>query len=483
MHRVAIIGAGLSGICAAARLKAAGIEDFVMLDRAEAPGGTWRDNTYPGCACDIPSVLYSFSFAPHPDWSRTFAPQPEIQRYLLEVARDTGALEHFRGGCEVTEASWTGDHWRLETSEGTIEAKSIIAGTGPWHEPVIPDLPGLAGFEGDVFHSSRWDHDVDLRGRRIAVIGTGASAVQFVPEIAPDAEHLTLFQRTAHWVLPKPDRRTSRLERSLYRRFPITQRVMRVAIFSFLEIFNAAMHHPRVMRRIQRLGERNIERAISDPGTRADLTPSYTLGCKRVLMSNDWYPTLARENVIMVPRAVSSVTSGGVIDSEGTHHEADVLILGTGFKILDMPIAGVIRDARGRTLAEAWEGSPRAYLGTSVAGFPNAYLMLGPNIGINTSATVLMEAQADYIVEAIRTVGDRVAEVRPEIQDRFNERVDAALAGTVWNNDCRSYFIDSTGRNGFSYPWSARDLERRLRTFRPERYVLSGNPVAERPTA
>jgi len=479
MHRVAIIGAGLSGICAAAKLRAAGIEDFVLLDRGDEPGGTWRDNTYPGCACDIPSVLYSFSFAPHAEWSRTFAPQPEIRRYLLEVAGESGALEHLRSGCEVNDASWAGDRWRLATNQGTIEARSIIAGTGPWHEPEIPNLPGLADFEGDVFHSSRWDHDADLGGRRIAVIGTGASAVQFVPEIAPGAEHLTLFQRTAHWVLPKPDRRISRFEQRLYRRFPVTQRLMRTAIFSFLEIFNSAMHHPRVMRRIQRLGGRNIERAISDPAERAALTPAYTLGCKRVLMSNEWYPTLARDNVRVVPRAVASVRADGVVDSDGRHHEADVLILGTGFKILDMPIAGIVRDAGGRTLAEAWQGSPRAYLGTSVAGFPNAYLMLGPNIGINTSATVLMEAQADYIVEAIESVGDGVAEVRPEIQDRFNDRVDAALAGTVWNNDCRSYFIDSTGRNGFSYPWSARDLQRRLGTFRPEHYVLTQSPVRE----
>ena len=476
MFRVAIIGAGLSGICAAAKLREAGIEDFVMLDRGQEPGGTWRDNTYPGCACDIPSMLYSFSFAPRPDWSRTYATQPEIQDYVREVAVSTGAVEHFRQGCDVLDATWTGRHWRLETNQGMIEARSIIAGTGPWHEPKIPDLPGLGEFEGDVFHSSRWNHEVDLRGRRVAVIGTGASAVQFVPEIAPEASEVTVFQRTAHWVLPKMDRRLSPFEKKLYRRVPVAQRVTRGLIYSLLELFNRAMHHPRLMRRLQRLGERNIERAITDPGLRADLTPSYTLGCKRVLLSNDWYRALARDNVRVVPRAVNSVTKEGVVDAAGEQHMADLLVLGTGFKILDMPIAGIMRNADGQTLAEIWQGSPRAYLGTTVAGFPNAFLMLGPNIGINTSATVLMEAQADHIVAAIEASGEGTIEVRAEAQDEFNSKVDAALAGTVWNNDCGSYFIDDNGRNGFSYPWSARHLERQLRSFDPGRY-LTESPV------
>jgi cyclohexanone monooxygenase len=247
---------------------------------------------------------------------------------------------------------------------------------------------------------------------------------------------------------------------------------MRGLIFNLTELFNRAMHHPRLMKRLQRLGERNISRAVNDPRMRADLTPRYTLGCKRVLMSNDWYPALARENVSVVPRAVSSVTTDGVVDSDGAFHEAEILILGTGFQILDMPVAGIVRGSDGRTLAEVWRGSPRAYLGTCVAGFPNAFLMLGPNIGINTSATVLMEAQADYIVAAIEATGNRVAEVRAEVQDEFNVAVDRALAGTVWNTDCRSYFIDSTGRNGFSYPWSARDLQRRLRSYEPDDFLV-----------
>ena len=463
-----IIGAGLSGICVAAKLRQAGITDFVMLDRGEEPGGTWRDNTYPGCACDIPSVLYSFSFAPNPNWSRAFAVQQEIHQYALDVARKTGALEHLRSGCDVESVRWTGSHWELETGQGKVEAHSIIAGTGPWHEPKLPDLPGLEKFKGEVFHSSNWNHDIDLDGRRIAVIGSGASAVQFVPKIAPKAEHLTLFQRTAHWVLPKPDRRVPPRQRQLFARVPATQRLMRGLAFQATELFNRAMHHPRVMRQMQRLAEKNIARAISDPELRADLTPRYTIGCKRVLMSNDWYPTLSRENVSVVPRAVTAANASGVVDASGKHHEVDVLILGTGFKILDMPIAQILRDADGRSLADHWQGSPRAYLGTMVAGFPNAFLMLGPNIGINTSATILMEAQADFIVDAIKSIGNATGEVRSEIQEDFNRKVDRALEGTVWNNDCRSYFIDSTGRNGFSYPWSARNLQRRLRDFRPD---------------
>ncbi len=462
--RVAIIGAGLSGLCVGAALRRAGIEDFVILDRGQDVGGTWRDNTYPGCACDIPSVLYSFSFAPNSDWSRYFAPQPEIQRYIRDVAEDLRG--HIRFGYEVTEAAWVDGRWRLN---GELEAEVVVCGAGPWHQPLMPDVPGLEDFAGTAFHSSRWDHDHDLTGRRVAVIGTGASAVQFVPEIQPLVEHLTVFQRTPHWVLPKLDREVTRAEQLLLRRVPGAQRVARGAVFNLLELLNAGMHNEGVMRQLQRLGELNLRRGVRDPQLRAQMTPRYTLGCKRVLMSNDWYPALTRDNVTVVPSAVSAIGEHTVTDTLGQVHEVDTIIFGTGFQILDMPVAEIIRGSSGQTLADVWQGSPRAYLGSAVAGFPNAFVMLGPNIGINTSATVLMEYQAEYIVRALQTMqreGIAALEVRPDVQDAFNAEVDEALQGTVWNaGNCGSYFIDRNGRNGFNYPWTARHLQRRLRAF------------------
>lgn len=468
--RVAIVGAGLSGICAAAALRRAGIEDFVLLEKAEDVGGTWRDNTYPGCTCDVPSLLYSFSFAPSAEWTRFFAPQPEIQRYVHDVVAREGLLERVRGGTEVRGATWSDEEgWLLDTSTGPISAQVMIAGAGPWHEPLTPDLAGLENFEGTVFHSSRWDHGHDLAGRRVAVVGSGASAVQFVPEIQPAVSHLTLFQRTPHWVLPKLDRATTSVERWALRHVPGVGRLARGALFNLFEALNAAMRYPRAMRQLQRLGELNLRRGIRDPELRAKLTPDFTLGCKRILISNEWYPALARRNVTVVPAAVERVLPNGVVDANGAEHEVDTIVFGTGFQILDMPVADLVRGRDGRTLGEVWQGSPRGYLGTVTSGFPNAFVMLGPNLGINTAATVLMEAQARYVVDAIEAMdreGIGALDVRADVQDRFNARVDAALEGTVWNaGGCRSYFLDANGRNGFMYPWSARHLQRRLAAF------------------
>ncbi len=482
--RVAIIGGGLSGICVGAQLRRAGIDDFVILEAGEAIGGTWRDNTYPGCACDIPSMLYSFSFAQNSNWSRYFASQPEIQRYVEQVVRREHLERYIRCGADVTAAHWDDDscRWQLETSVGSIDAQLLVAGVGPWHEPVIPDLPGLRNFTGTCFHSSRWDHDHDLRGRRVAVIGTGASAVQFVPEIVEQVEHLTVLQRTPHWVLPKPDRDVTLPERLALSMVPGAQRLLRGALFEFFEVFNGAMHHPRVMRELQRLGELNLRIGVRDPELRTQLTPDYPLGCKRVLMSNDWYPALSRDNVTVVPGAATRVGPRSVTDAFGDNHEVDTIILGTGFHILDQPIAQIVTGRDGRTLDEVWQGSPRSYLGTTVSGFPNAFMMLGPNAGINTAATVLMEYQARYVVDAVKAMQRRqivAIDVLPDVQAAFNADVDRRLEGTVWNaGNCHSYFIDRNGRNSFNYPGSARDLGGRLNRFDLSDYRTFTAPVS-----
>jgi cation diffusion facilitator CzcD-associated flavoprotein CzcO len=483
--RVLVVGAGLSGLCMAVKLREAGVEDFVVIDRAEEIGGTWRDNTYPGCACDVPSALYSFSFEPKADWSRFYAGQEEIRAYAHTVAERHGVVPNLRFGVDMEEARWDAGaaRWRVRTSAGEYEAQVLVAGTGPWHEPVYPDLPGLDEFAGEVFHSSRWNHDHDLRGRRVAVVGSGASAVQFVPAIQPEVEQLHLFQRTPHWVLPKPDRPLSGVEQRLFARVPGALRAFRGVLYNLSELFGHAMRREPAMRQLQRIGERHLARQVRDPELRALLTPRYTLGCKRTLFSNEYYPALARDNVEVVPAAVTEVRAGSVVGGDGVEREVDTIVLGTGFKLLDMPIARLLRGADGATMADRWQGSPRGYLGTTVAGFPNAFVLLGPNLGNgHSSATVIMEDQARYVVDALRTMdalGLASVDVLPAVEDEFNARVDARLAGTTWNaGGCASYYLDANGRNSFMYPWSTLHYRRRTRRFDVRNYAVAPQAAA-----
>ncbi|WP_216215952.1 flavin-containing monooxygenase [Amycolatopsis aidingensis] len=485
---VIVIGAGASGIGAAIRLRQEGITDFVVLEKADDLGGTWRDNTYPGCACDVPSALYSYSFAPNPEWTRAFAKQPEIRAYLADTARRYGVTGHLRLGTEVRRAQWNGGHkrWELSTSAGELTARVVLAGAGPWHEPRVPDLPGLAEFPGEVFHSSRWNHDYDLRGKRVAVVGTGASAVQFVPEIQPLVSRLHLFQRTAQWVLPKPDHYVPKLERWLLRRFPATQRALRAAEYAGMEALGLGFRNPWILRRLQHVGLLHLRRAIRDPWLRTALTPDYTLGCKRLLLSNDYYPALAKSNVDVHPTAVRSIEGNRVLGADGSACEVDAIILGTGFRILDMPVAGKVFDAAGRSLDDHWQGSPQAYLGTTVSGFPNAFLLLGPGLGTgHSSAFMIMEAQLSYAVSGVRRIlheGWSEVDVRPEVQRGYNEELQRALAGTVYNaGGCSSYYLDANGRNSFSWPWSTGRMRRRLREFDPTAYTIGTAPAAPDP--
>jgi cation diffusion facilitator CzcD-associated flavoprotein CzcO len=385
---VLVIGAGLSGIGAVIKLHEAGIDDVVVLEKASALGGTWRDNTYPGCACDVPSVLYSYSFAPNPEWSRFFAGQAEIRKYLEEIAARYDVPRKIRFGVEVKRAEWQPAvaRWRVETSDGVFTARVLISAAGPWHQPKIPDLPGLDRFPGSVFHSARWDHGVDLRGKRVAVVGSGASAVQFVPEIQPRVARLHYYQRTAQWVLPKPDRATTPVERWVLRHVPAAGRALHAAEFAALEAVGMGFRHPRLLERVERLGLRQLRRQVANPVLRAKLTPNYTLGCKRILMSNVYYPALARPNVEVHATGVRAIEGHRVIGDDGSAAEVDVIVLGTGFHILDMPIAARIFDGSGASMASRWQGSPRAYLGTAVAGFPNFFMLLGPSLGTGHSS-------------------------------------------------------------------------------------------------
>ncbi|WP_326959040.1 flavin-containing monooxygenase [Amycolatopsis sp. NBC_01286] len=484
---VLVVGAGASGLGAAVRLGQAGVDDLAVLEKASELGGTWRDNTYPGCACDVPSALYSYSFAPNPEWTRAFAGQAEIKAYLRETASRFGVTPKIRFGVEVTRAQWNARaaRWELETSRGPYTARILVAGTGPWHEPLIPDLPGLGTFPGEVFHSARWNHGYDLAGKRVAVIGTGASAVQFVPEIVPAVERLHLFQRTAQWVLPKPDHHVPGVERVLLRRFPLLQNALRRVEYGAMETLGFGFRHPWLLRQVQKLGLAHLRLAVRDPVLRRKLTPDYTLGCKRLLMSNTYYRALTKSTVDVHTTAVSSVSGNRVVGADGSTAEVDAIIFGTGFHILDMPVSARVFDGDGRSLDDHWKGSPSAYRGTTVAGFPNLYLLLGPSLGTgHTSAFMILEAQLRHTVAAVtRTLRSDWASVsvRPEAQATFNAEVQAALPGTVYQSGgFSSYYTDVNGRNSFSWPFSTSRLRSQVGSFDEEAYEITPAQVTGR---
>jgi len=466
---IAIAGAGLAGLGMAIALKQDGLEDYVVLERAEDLGGTWRDNSYPGCACDIPSVLYSFSEEQNPGWSQAFAGQPEIWEYMRDVARRHRLAPHFRFGHEIESARWNEERgvWEIETARGDLTADIFISATGALADPAIP---GLERFQGRVFHSARWDHDHSLEGRRVAVVGTGASAIQFVPEIQPRVGSLCLFQRTPPWVLPRENPRIPERWRARFARHPKLLGVLRTGVFSLLESFHLGFKHPAVMGIAERRARGHIARQVADPVLRQKLTPDYRLGCKRVLGSNTWYPALCAENVEVVSAWISEVTKDGIIDTDGARHEVDTIIFGTGFQVTDPPISHRVHGRGGQTLAESWQGSPRAHLGVAVAGFPNLFLLLGPNTGLGHNSVLLMiEAQIAYLrrVLAHRRRGALgTLEPTARAQEQFVAEIDAGTNGSVWTaGGCLSWYTDATGRNSTLWPGSVRAYQRRLAKF------------------
>jgi cation diffusion facilitator CzcD-associated flavoprotein CzcO len=483
-HRVVVVGSGFSGLGMAIRLLKDGERDFVVLERAGEIGGTWRDNTYPGCRCDVPSHLYSFSFAPNPNWSSTFSPQPEILDYLREVARRYGVMPHVRFHTELELAEWdeAAGRWRLETSQGPMTAEVLVSGQGPLSEPRLPDVPGLAGFEGTAFHSASWDHDHDLTVERVAVVGTGASAIQFLPAIQPRVERLHVFQRTPPWVVPHPNRPMTRFERALYSRLPPAQLAMRAGIYWARESFVLQFRHRRVRRLATKLALRQLETQVPDPELRRKLTPRYEIGCKRILPTDEWYPAVTKPNVEVIDQALAEVRPHSVVAADGTEREVDTIVFGTGFHVTDIPFADTVRGREGRTLAEVWKGSPEAYKGAAVAGFPNLFLLVGPNTGLGHNSIVFMiESQVEYVGDALATMrrrGARRVEVRPEAQAAYNVEVQRLTQGTVWvSGGCASYYIDRNGRNSSLWPTFTWPFRRRTREFDEGAYAL-GAPAA-----
>jgi cation diffusion facilitator CzcD-associated flavoprotein CzcO len=482
---IAIVGTGFSGLGAALRLKRAGRDDFVVLERADDLGGTWRDNHYPGCCCDIPSHVYSYSFELNSAWTRAYASQPEILDYLRSTASRNGLLPHIRFRHEMTGAAWDQgtQRWEITTTGGTYSARILVSAVGSLSEPSVPDIPGLATFAGTVFHSAGWDHGHDLSGEEVAVIGTGASSIQFVPQIQPKVARLRLFQRTPPWVIPRFDHEISAPERWLLRRVPLAPAAVRTLLYWLLEVRIVGFRNPRLMRQAQRLALRHLRRQVADPRLRAKLTPDYTLGCKRILLSDDYYPALTEPNVEVLTDGVAEVRPHSLVTTAGVELTVDTIIFGTGFHVTDAPVAARIRGRDGRTLAEHWTPSMRAYLGMSVAGFPNLFLMIGPNTGLGHNSMVFMiESQLNYLMsclEQMRARGATAAEVREDAQAAFNAELDAAMAGTVWTSGhCRSWYLDATGRNSTLWPRSSVRFRSRTRRFEPAKFRLSRAPVS-----
>lgn len=484
--RVLVVGAGFAGIAAASKiLTDEPGADVVIIERAGDVGGTWRDNTYPGCACDVPTSLYSFSFAPSPDWTHTFARQPEIYRYLRGVVEKSGLRDRIITDCELTGATWdsTASRWRVETSQGSMTAEVLVAATGALSTPKFPQVPGLEKFAGTKFHSATWNHEHDLTGERVAVIGTGASAVQFVPEIADRTQRLTVFQRTPAWVVPRLDRTLGRLEKTLYRRFPASQKAVRGVIYGYREAYVTALaHHPKVLPLVTNVAKVHLRRQVKNPAKRAALMPDFMLGCKRMLLSNDWLKTLDRDDVDLVASGLTEITEDSVVDADGNAYPVDTIIFATGFTPTEPPVSHALVGTDGRTLAEHWAGSPSAFKGTTVHGFPNLFLMYGPNTNLGHSSIVYMlESQANYVVSALHEMEERrldSVEVTEHAQQQYNSWIHDSLDGTVWNSGgCSSWYLDSDGKNPVMWPTYTFRFRNSTRTFDISQY--RGIPAKE----
>jgi cation diffusion facilitator CzcD-associated flavoprotein CzcO len=473
--QVAIIGAGFAGMAMAIELGRMGISDYVVFEAGDEVGGTWRENTYPGCACDVPSHLYSYSFELNPNWSRAFSPQPEIQDYLKYCAKKHDLYPRIRLNTEITEARFdeAQNYWRLRTGDGQdVTARIVVLGLGPLSYPSIPELDGLDDFEGATFHTARWDHGYDLRGKRVAVVGTGASAIQVVPSIADEVGHLTVFQRTPPWVAPRPDRAFSALEKRLFASVPGWQRLYRSLVYAAQEIRAVGfIGESRVMDLFEWSTRRFIARSIKDPELRRQVTPDYRIGCKRILLSNDYYPALNKPHVDLVPHPVVRFTRDGVVAADGSVHELDAVIFATGFRVTDFAMFFDVLGRGGANLAEVWREGGDAYYGLAAAGFPNLFTLVGPNTGLGHNSIVFMiESQLRLIRQCLEEMNARGAttfEVDADAQQAFNAELQARSKKTVWQSGCKSWYLNEQGKNTTLWPgytaefwWRTRQLNR-----------------------
>ncbi|MGW5730545.1 flavin-containing monooxygenase [Nocardia beijingensis] len=482
---IIIIGAGFGGLGIALELRRAGLDNFTILERATDLGGVWRENTYPGAACDVPSPLYSWSYEPKSDWPRRFSEQRDIHDYMRGVADRHGLRRFIRFGTEVTDAEFderTGQ-WTVRTADGTqLTADILVPAVGQLSRPALPNIPGIDTFAGPAFHSAEWDHDVDLTGKRIACIGTGASAIQYIPRIQPAAGHLTLFQRSAAWVLPKADVEYSAVHHALFKYFPPSRLAERFAIWSIFELLALGLTDlPSIKTPVIALADRHREKQVPDPELRAKLTPDYAAGCKRGLFSNEYFPALAQPNVTVETTAIEAITPTGIRTADGVEHDVDVIIFGTGFKGTEFLAPINIYGLGGRKLADVWsdEGA-RAYLGLSVPGFPNLFMMYGPNTNVGAGSIIYMlESQARYIRQVVQYLADRPGRylaARPAAEQRWDDWLQKRLKDTPWNF-CSSWYRNASGRITNNWPGATVLYRWKTRTFDPVDYDEAQAPA------
>jgi cation diffusion facilitator CzcD-associated flavoprotein CzcO len=487
---IAIVGSGFSGIALARALKKSGRDDFVIFEKGNDVGGTWRDNTYPGIACDVPSNLYSLSFALNPDWSRSYSGGAEIHNYIRATAKKLDILRHVRFNDAVLNAAWDDEAklWRGETESGPFTANFLVGAMGPLSEPAIPKLPGIEKFKGEAFHSQQWDHEYDLKGKRVAVVGTGASAIQFVPQIQPEVAELHLYQRTPPWILPRSERKLTSFEHKLYRYLPFTQKLVRGMVYTALEVrIIGFVKQPKVMRLLQIGAKFNIRRHIKDKELRKKVTPDFAFGCKRVLMANNYYPALVKDNVEVITHGVTEVRENSIVASDGTEREIDAIIWGTGFYVTDNPEWQNLIGRDGRSLTETWEPTGmRSYLGAIVPNFPNAFLTTGPNTGIgHTSQVYMIESTVDYVMSVLDHVekNDAAAfEVNEQTVDDFEDEIARRSEGTIWTSGgCDSWYLDASGRNTTLWPDFSFQFRKLCREFDPSQVTLHAKGAAAEP--
>ena len=486
-----IVGAGFAGLAAAIKLQEAGERDFVVVEKDSDVGGTWHINTYPGAECDVPSQLYSYSFALNPDWSKVYSPQQEIWEYTRKVAEDAQVLDRFVFDTAVLDATWdeAAQRWRVTTTGGTYAARTVISGSGGLSEPRLPEIDGIEGFQGEIFHSARWDHDVDLTGKRVAVIGTGASAIQLVPELQKVVGHLDVYQRTPNWIIPRNERRFTAIEKAAFRHVPGLQKAVRAGVYAQLEGRAPAFtRFPQLLKVVERQCRKNIAKGISDPELVAKVTPSYRAGCKRILISNAWYPALASDNVDLVTDPITKVTGDAVVTADGTERPIDVLVVATGFYVTEPPIAQHITGREGRTLADVWgEAGMAAYKGTTVHGFPNLFQLVGPNTALGHSSMIfIIESQVRYVVEAARAMRrEGLAAIEPtaEAQAAWTAEVQERMKPTVWTTGgCASWYLDKFGNNTTLWPGQTFTFRQHLSKFDAEAYAVTPLAPPTEPT-
>ena len=480
---VAIVGAGFGGLCMAIKLLEAGRDDFIVLEKGAEVGGTWRDNTYPGCGCDVQSHLYSYSFAGNPNWTRRFPAYDEIQRYILDTTERFGLRPHIRFGQELCSARFdeTVGRWHIRTKAGLrISARSWVLATGPLHHPHIPQLPGLDRFKGEVFHSARWNHDYDLLGKRVVSIGTGASAIQYVPKIAPKAAQLHVMQRTPAWVIPRDTRSYSDVQKRLFAAVPALRKAHRAQLYWRNEARVAAIFNPKLAALVSLIVKQSIRFQVRDRDLAAKLTPDYLVGCKRVLISNDWFPAFNRPNVELVSEGIREVREHSVVTADGVERQADCLIFGTGFVVdpRNYMHALELTGVGGRRLQDDWRDGAEAYLGVTVSGYPNMFQLVGPNTGLGHNSVIFMlEAQVRYVIGCLALLDQEQAQsmnVRPGVQQRYNEALQADFPGTVWASGCESWYKQADGKNVTIWPRSTWRYWLQMRRVRRADYELSG---------